>query len=318
VYHGLGKNLLEDPARRDRVIPDELEEARFEYLKKRRVNLCNLSSMSRIDELELTRLLNALDLDVNTFPLFKDSEQVYSVKYAALSISTCPTHDDYFLQFLKERFGIPYLLQHMPIGIENTKSWIRAVAQFFGKETAAETLIQHETSLLEDALTPYREFFKGKTAFVSAGEFRSLATAYLIHELGFNIVGVRAYHHDEFAEKEYEKLKTIAGDFPLNIANMQPFEEANLLRSIKPDLFIGHTQSNTTAAKLGIPAHVIFNTSLSYIGFRGVFETARRLFRQLSNPSLNRKFPKYLKLPYKESWYQENPFKYIKDSKDES
>jgi nitrogenase molybdenum-iron protein alpha chain len=192
------------------------------------------------------------------------------------------------------------------------------VAQFFGKEAAAEQLIQYETSLLEEALIPYREFFKGKTAFLSAGEYRALATAYLIHELGFNIAGVRAFHHDEFAEKEYEKLKNIAGDFPLNIANIQPFEEANLLRSIKPDLYIGHSHSNSTAAKLGIPVHAIFNSSLSYIGFRGVFEIARRLYRQLSNTSLNRKFPKYIKLPYKESWYQENPFKYIKDSKDES
>ncbi|MFP3042176.1 nitrogenase component 1 [Treponema primitia] len=318
IYHGLGKNLLEDPAQRNRVISDDIEEARFNYLKKRRVNLCNLSSMSRIDELELTRLLNALDLDVNIFPLYKDSEQMYSVKYAALSISTCPTHDDYFLQFLKERFGIPYLLQHMPVGIENTKSWIRSVAQFFGKEAAAEQLIQYEMSLLEEALIPYRKFFKGKTAFISAGEFRALATAYLVHELGFTVIGVRPFHHDEYAEKEYEKLKNIVGDFPLNIANMQPFEEANLLRSLKPDLFMGHSQSNATAVKLGIPVHTVFSSSLSYIGFRGVFEVARRLYRQLSNPSLNRKFPKYIKLPYKESWYQESPFKYIKDNKDES
>ncbi|MDR0878568.1 MAG: nitrogenase component 1 [Treponema sp.] len=318
IYHGLGKNLLQDPARRDRVVTDELEEARFEYLKKRRVNLCNLSSMGRIDELELTRLLNALDLDVNIVPLFKDSEQMYSVKYAALSVSTCPTHDDYFLKFLNERFGIPYLFQHIPIGIENTTSWIRAVAPFFGKEAAAEQLIHYETALLEEALKPYREFFKGKTAFVSAGEFRSIATAYLLHELGFTIVGVRPFHYDAFAEKEFEKLKNAAGDIPLNIANVQPFEEANLLRSLKPDLFMGHSHGNATAAKLGIPVHTIFNSSCSYIGFRGVFEIARRVYRQLSNPSLNRKFPKYIKLPYKESWYQENPFKYIKDSKDES
>ncbi|MDR1985360.1 MAG: nitrogenase component 1 [Treponema sp.] len=103
-------------------------------------------------------------------------------------------------------------------------------------------------------------------------------------------------------------------DIPLNIANVQLYEEANLLRKIKPDLFIGHTQSNTTAEKMGIPVHVVFNSSLSYIGFRGVFEVARRLFRQLSCPSLNKKFPEYIKLPYKASWYNEDPFKYIKEN----
>jgi nitrogenase molybdenum-iron protein alpha chain len=318
VYHGLGRSLLSDPLRRERLISNELEEAGFEYLKKKRVNLCNLSSMSRVDELELTRLLNSLDLDVNIFPLYKDSERMYEVKYAALSISTCPTHDDYFLKFLKDRFGVPYLLQHMPLGIENTKYWLRAVGAFFGKEAAVEKLIQYETSLLESALSPYRDFFKGKTAFVSAGEFRALATAYLLHELGFNIAGIRSFHHDEFAENEYEKLRSITGDLPLSVANMQPYEEANLLTSIKPDIFIGHSQSNTTAAKLGIPVHVIFNSSLSYVGFRGVFEIARRPYRQLLNTSFNKKFAKYRKLPYKESWYSENPFKYIKESKDDA
>jgi nitrogenase molybdenum-iron protein alpha chain len=267
--------------------------------------------MSKIDEDELTRLLNSLDLDVNIFPLYTDTEQMWRVKYAALSISTCPTHDDYFLKFLEEKYHIPYLLQHMPIGIANTGDWIRAAAGHFGKEDAAERLIARETADLDKALAPYREFFAGKTAFVSAGEYRALATSQLLHELGFKIIGVRAYHHDEFAEQEYEKLEHIAGDVPFNIANMQPFEEANLLKRLNPDLFLGHSQSNATAAKLGIPTHTIFSSSLPYIGYRGAFELARRVYKQLINPVFGKK---YLKLPYKESWYKENPFKYIKEA----
>lgn len=314
IYHGLTKSVLDDPHVRERIVVNEVDDYQFEYLKKRRVNLCNISSMSRIDELELTRLLNALDLDVNIIPLFTDSEQIFSVKYAALTISTCPTHDDYFLQFLKEKYDIPYLLEHMPIGIENTKEWIRSVARALHKEEAAERLIEYETSQLEKTLIPYRSFFEGKKAFISAGEYRALATANLLHEIGFEIAGIRPFHHDEYAVREYEKLKRLICDIPLNIANVQLYEEANLLRKIKPDLFIGHTQSNTTAEKMGIPVHVVFNSSLSYIGFRGVFEVARRLFRQLSCPSLNKKFPEYIKLPYKASWYNEDPFKYIKEN----
>jgi nitrogenase molybdenum-iron protein alpha chain len=192
--------------------------------------------------------------------------------------------------------------------------WIRSVANALGKEAAAERLIEYETSQLEKALIPYKAFFKGKKAFISAGEYRTLATAHLLHEIGFEIAGIRPFHHDEYAVKEYEKLRKLTGDIPLNIANVQPYEEANILRKIKPDIFIGHSQSNTTAAKMGIPVHVIFNSSLSYIDFRGVFEIARRLFRQLSCPSFNKKFPQYIKLPYKTSWYDENPFKYIKDT----
>jgi nitrogenase molybdenum-iron protein alpha chain len=319
VYHGIIHSLLESPARlRQNVIEDEVADLKFEYLKKRRVNLCNISSMSRLDELELTRLLNALDLDVNIIPLYKDADDLYAVKYAALNISTCPTHDDYFLKYLKEKYNIPYLLEHIPVGIENTKEWIRTVARHFGKEEAAERLIEYETNLLEKALEPYRDFFKGKSAFISAGEFRAFATANLLHELGFTITGIRAFHYDELAEKEVEKLKKLSDTIPLNIANMQPFEEANLLKSAKPDLFMGHSQTNTTAAKLGIPVHTIFSSSLSYIGFKGAYEIARRIYRQLSNPSFNRRFEEFLTLPYKESWYKENPFKFIKETQNDA
>ncbi|MDR1932192.1 MAG: nitrogenase component 1 [Spirochaetales bacterium] len=312
VYHGLGRTLLDDPFFQERLIEEEAQRFRFEEQKKRTVNLLNVSSMGKVDEDELTRLLNDLGLSVNIFPVFADPEQVYKVKYAAVSISTCPTHDDYFCKFLEESFGIPYILKHMPIGIENTNDWIREAARFFGREKAAEKIIRTENERLGKALEGYRKFFQGKKVFVSAGEFRALATANLLGELGFEIVGVRSFHHDEFAAGEYEKLKKIAGDFSFNIANAQPFEEANLLERLKPDLFLGHWNGNSTSAKLGIASHVIYNTGLSYIGYKGVFEIARRLFRQLRNPAFNKHISKYARLPYRESWYAEDPFKYIK------
>jgi nitrogenase molybdenum-iron protein alpha chain len=312
VYHGLGRTMLEDPEVLERLIPDETEDFLFEEKRKRTVNLLNVSSMGKVDEDELARLLNMLGLEVNVFPVFADTQQMFKVKYAALSISTCPTHDDYFCKFLEERYHIPYILRHMPIGIENTNAWVRDAAAFFGKEAAAELVIKNENQRLNEGLRRYREFFAGKKVFVSAGEFRALATARLLHELGFEIVGLRSFHHDEFALGEYEKLKTIAGDFSFNVANVQPFEEANLLKSLKPDLFLGHWNGNSTSAKLGIPSHVIYNTGLSYIGYRGAFEIARRLYRQLSNPAFNENLSRYVRLPYKQSWYGENPFKYIK------
>ncbi|MDR1143295.1 MAG: nitrogenase [Spirochaetaceae bacterium] len=313
VYHGLLETLLEDPPFPANIIPDDAEAFKLEQLKKYTVNLCNVSSMGKVDEDELTRLLNGLGYRVNIFPVFARPEEMWKIKYAALSISTCPTHDDYFLKLFEEHYGIPYILKHMPIGIENTGEWIRDVGRFSGREDAAEKLIAAELSRLDEALKPYREFFKGKKAFISAGEFRALATANLLAELGFTITGVRSFHHDEFASLEYEKLRKAAGDFSFNVANVQPFEEANLITRLKPDLFLGHWNGNSTAAKLGVPAHVIYNTGLSYIGYRGAFELARRLYRQLGNPVFARKTGAYNRLPYRKSWYAEDPFKHIKN-----
>lgn len=316
VYHTIGRNLLGERGEPPRQPEDAWQALREQELLKRTVNLMNVSSMGLVDERELSRLLTALDLEVNVFPVFAHPDSFVKATRAALSISTCPTHDDYFLEYLEERFRVPYLLKHMPIGIDNTSLWLREVAAAFGEEERAERLIAAEEAELKTALEEFRPLFEGKRVFVSAGEFRALATARLLQELGFEVVGIRSFHHDRFAEVEYAKLASEAkSDYVVDIANVQPFEEANLLKRLTPDLFLGHANGNQTAAKLGIPTHVIYNTGLSYIGYRGVYELARRLYRQLSNPSYNRNLARNLRLPYSGNWYAKAPFSYLDTKK---
>lgn len=308
VYHAIGRVMLQDTS----------ENLALEKPKKATVNLMNVSSMGRVDEVKLERLLHALGLEVNLFPVFSKPEKMYAMTHANLSISTCPTHDDYLLKHLQEKYGIPFVLKHMPIGIGNTSEWLRNVAAFFHLEDQVEKNIAEEEAELETALQEFKAFFKGKKVFVSAGEFRALATAVLLAELGFEVVAVRSFHHDEFADSEYEKLSKItAKDFPLNIANCQPFEEANLIRRVKPDLFLGHMNGNSTAAKLGIATNVIYNVGLQFVGYQGAYQLARRLYRQLTNPGFNQNISKWVQLPYSEEWYQQDPFAHIKQSEGE-
>jgi len=310
VYHGIGRTLLREgelPAAENGLLP-------FKGLERlpKTVNLMNVSSMGRVDEQELERLLKGLGLDVNVFPVFAHPESMVKATQAALSISTCPTHDDYFLNYLEERFGVPSIIRHMPIGIANTSLWLRDVAAHFGLEEAAERIIALEEGELNQALAEFRPLFAGKKVFISAGEFRALATAGLLEELGLTVAGIRSFHHDEFAEGEYRKLAdSTREDYVIDIANVQPFEEANLLKRLKPDLFLGHANGNGTAARLGIPTHVIYHTGLAYIGYKGVYELARRLWRQLKNPVYNRKLAENLRLPYREEWYASDPFAYL-------
>ena len=307
-YHAFGRHLFEPPIDTPRIDPE---------LQSRTVNLFNVSSMGRTDELELIRLLQALGLEVNVFPVFSRPEEMYRVTQAALSISTCPTHDDYILHHLKDRYGIPFVLRHMPVGIENTGQWLRDIAAIYGKSAEAESLINQEEAELRVALEPFLAVLRGKRAFLSAGEFRALATANLLCELGCELVAVRPFHHDEFANVEYDKLKRNAGDIPLNIANCQPFEEANLIARLKPDLFLGHLVGNSTASKLGVATHTIYHIGLNYVGYRGAFELARRLARQLRNPAFHRNFAQNLKLPYTKRWYRSDPYVYIKTQTEE-
>jgi nitrogenase molybdenum-iron protein alpha chain len=312
VYHTIGRNLLKERGVPEPRTEDELTVLRDQEKAERSVNLMNVSSMGRIDELELERLLQALGLEVNVFPVFSHPDSFIKATRAALSISTCPTHDDYFLGYLQERFNVPFILKHMPVGIENTSLWLRDIAAVFGFQEHAERLIAAEEAELKAALQEFRPLFEGKRVFVSAGEFRALATARLLQELGLEVVGIRSFHHDEFAEGEYEKLaKEAKSDYVVDIANVQPFEEANLLKRLKPDLFLGHANGNMTAAKLGVATHVIYNTGLAYLGYRGVYELARRLHRQLKNPAYNKNLADNIRLPYSDQWFGAEPFSYI-------
>jgi len=321
VYHGIGKNLLDERdagiERAPITAEDERERVVTQEKLKRTVNLMNVSSMGRVDELELVRLLQALGLEANLFPVFAHPDSFHKATRAALSVSTCPTHDDYFLKQLQEQFGVPYLIKRMPIGIRNTSLWLQDIAAHFGLAGEAERLIEAEEREVRAALAPFRAQFEGRKVYLSAGEFRALVTAQLLEELGFEVSGIRMFHHDEFANEEYDKLAATARqDYTINVANCQPFEEANLLRRVKPDLFLGHVNGNGTAAKLGIPTHTIYNTGLAYIGYRGAFELARRLRRTLRNPAFNRNLSAWAALPYKDAWYEADPFSYLNTRKE--
>ena len=111
-------------------------------------------------------------------------------------------------------------------------------------------------------------------------------------------------------------LKTLEGaeDIPINIATQHPFEQANIIERIKPDVIIIHTGGNSISAKHGLPLLPLFSPSINYLGYSGEYEMARRLSRIVRNPSLNRHLAKYCPKPFRQSWYEEDPFKYIRES----
>jgi nitrogenase molybdenum-iron protein alpha chain len=318
VYHGILRNLMEE----DNKLPDPLLEdktARFVYEEKakRTVNLLNVGSMGRVDELELIRILKALDLEANILPCFTPPDKFVRAKDAALSVSICSTHDDYFVEHLKELYGIPFVLNTIPIGTDNTRRWLLEIADFFKIRDKAERFIAIVEAEVAKALEPYKKIFKGKRAFVSTGEIRAGAQAEMLErDLGMEVVGIRSHHYDEFGEYVFQYFKD-RKDVAANIAASQPYEQVNLLARLKPDIFLGHVGSNVWAGKQGIPVLPIFGPVQSYMGYKGVFEVAYRLKRLLKNPSFFTTFGKNSKLPYKKSWFDKDPYTYIKQTQTE-
>ncbi|HEX9062673.1 MAG TPA: nitrogenase component 1, partial [Clostridia bacterium] len=297
------------------------EELKRKYQLSRTINLLNVSSMSRIDEIELVRLLKALDLNVRILPCYAHPDDFADSYETALNVSICATHDDYFVEHLKSKYGIPFILRTIPIGISNTNKWILDIAKFFGIEEKANKLIENEVAELNKVLGPYKKELQGKTAFVGGGEIRIITTAELLHSLGLEILGLRGFHFDAYGEgllEEYLKEVPDSEKTIINIGTGQPFEQANLLHNQKPDVYVGHPGGNGWAAKQGIPVFPLFGQQYDYMGYLGVFEVARRLARVLRNTSYSKNISKHAKLPYRSEWYDQDPFSYIDENIPES
>jgi nitrogenase molybdenum-iron protein alpha chain len=316
VYHGILRYLLGDERQREPIIQDEAARLDYEKRAKRTVNLLNVGSMGYVDEVELVRLLNAIGLEANVYPCFTSPEKFVKVKDAALSISICATHDDYFVEHLKEHYGVPYVLNTIPIGTDNVRLWLLDVADFFGLREEALKVIEAEEAELNKALAPLRKFFEGKTAFVSTGEIRAGAQACMLeNDLGMRVVGIRAHHYDEFGEIVFENFKG-RDDVAINVAANQPFEQVNMIKRLKPDVFLGHGNSNVWAAKQGVPVLPIYGPNNSYLGYKGIFEVATRLERILTNSEWYNTLGETVELPYKETWYDQDPYAYIKQTQE--
>ncbi|MDR2089273.1 MAG: nitrogenase [Clostridiales Family XIII bacterium] len=313
AYHGLLKKLVDPPAEYPRVLPDDIKDAKEKYRIAKTVNIINVSSASVQDENELTRLLKALDLNVNVLPQHASIEEISRISEAAVNLSMCPTHDDYLTGHLKERFGTDYTIETIPVGLKNTARILRHVGGLLGLEEAVERLIESEEAAFYAAVEPYRDAINGLRLFVGGGETRVLATAEQFQALGAHIIAMKPHHFDIFAEP---LLADITPDTIIDVAPGQPSEEMNLLARHRPDLYIGHLGAMVWPLKLGIPTMPLFGNTINYMGYTGAFEMIRRAVRILKNPGFAKKVYANVGQPLRKSWYEKDPFYYIREEGD--
>lgn len=106
-----------------------------------------------------------------------------------------------------------------------------------GKEKEAEEIIAQEHKHIEPLVAAIRERLQGKRVFICGGTGRSFAEAALIDDFGMELVELETPTYDDDAQVDIEYLNGIHKDFVVGIANMQPFEQVNLVNKLKPDAF---------------------------------------------------------------------------------
>ncbi|MBN7772234.1 nitrogenase component 1 [Clostridium aminobutyricum] len=274
------------------------------------INLFAPTTVSYKDQLEIERMLAILGLKVNYIPFYSSLEKIQKIPKAEASTAICKVFADEFMKTLEEDYDIPFSHTVMPIGVRNTDKWFRGVAALFGKETEAEEHIEKEHKRILPLIEDIRRRLEGKRVFICGGTGRSFAAAALIDDFGMELIGLETPTYDDDAQIDIEYLNGIHGDYVIDIANMQPFEQVNLVNKLKPDVFIGVP---SWSARLGIPTTHVLDMKRPTMGYDGILYLGNKIADQIENPGFNKKLALHARLPYKQSWYEDDAFKFIKE-----
>jgi nitrogenase molybdenum-iron protein alpha chain len=296
AFLAISKHILKD-AHKTETIPNLL-------------NLFAPTSVSYADQMEIGRIMKVLDIQVNYIPFYSSLEKLRQIPNAAGSTAICKVFADEFMKDLKEDYGIPYSHTIMPIGIRNTDRWLLGVAQMMGKSDQAQEYIESEHQRIQPFVDSLREHLSGKRVFICGGTGRSFAAAALAEDFGMQLIGLETPTYDEDAQVDMEHLNQVFGDFIVDVANMMPFEQVNLLHKLKPDVFIGQP---TWAAPMGIPTTHILDSKRPTMGYNSLIYLGNKMVSHLENPGFNKRLAQHARLPYKQMWYEDNAFKFIKE-----
>lgn len=275
------------------------------------INVFATTSIGYKDQIEVEQLLGVLGLHVNYIPFYSSVEKLRKIPSAEYSVAICQVFADEFMEYLRIEYNIPYSKTGMPIGIGGTDEWFLSVAKLVGKDDLAKKYIEEQHRIVLPEINRIRQITEGKRVFICAGTGRGIAAATLIKDFGMKLVGIQTPTYEEALIEDFDELEKIhGGDFIIDVANMQPFEQVNLVNKLKPDFFLG---MSNWVSKIGIASTHILEAKRPTFGYRGLIYLGRKIENSIENPSFNIKLSRHKKLPYKKEWYSENAFKYLKE-----
>lgn len=284
--------------------------------KKKQDDLVNIFCFDGIDS--FSPLLKTIGLRPNYLIETRSVEELSQMTEAACSATICETLATFVSDKLEKLYGIPQVKAPSPFGLQWTDWWLREVAKLTGKQSIVEDAIRREHERIEPELNEFRKFFKGKKAYVFAGDAFAHNLASIAHDLGLEIVGITTYHHDKkYDNSEINTAKYLveaAGNIPnVTVCNKQPYQVVKLLKKYKPDfLLVRHPGLAVLGFKLGIPA-IMENDSSKAVGYNGILDLGRRIKRTMKNAKLYQNFARHTEFPYTDWWLDEStdPFYFV-------
>lgn len=284
--------------------------------KKKQSDLVNIFNFNGVDT--FTPLLQTIGLRPNYLIETRTIEELSQMSEAVCSSTICETLATFVSDKLEELYGVPQVKAPSPYGLMWTDRWLRAVAALAGKQSIVEGAIRKEHERIEPELNKLREFFKGKKAYIFAGDAFAHNLASVAHDLGLEIVGVTTYHHDKkYDNPEVNTAKYLvqaAGNIPnFTVCNKQPYQVVKFLKKLKPDfLLVRHPGLAVLGYKVGIPV-IMEGDSDKSVGYEGILDLGRRIQRAMKSNKLYKNFAKHVRFPYSDWWLNEDtdPFYFV-------
>ena len=285
--------------------------------KKKQTDLVNIFNFNN-GQATFTPLLKALGLRPNYMVRTRTLDELSEMSEAACSATICETLATFVADKLEQLYGVPQVKAPSPYGLTWTDRWLRAVAALTGKESIVENVIRKEHERIQKQLDEFRQEFKGKKAYVFAGDAFAHNIASVVHDLGLEVIGVTTYHHDKkYDNPELNTAKYLvenAGNIPnFSVCNKQPYQVIKFLKKLNPDiLFVRHGSLTVIGPKLGIPA-IMEGDSDQSCGYDGLIEMGFRIRKAFKARKLYQNIAKHSELPYTDWWLSDetDPFIFV-------
>jgi nitrogenase molybdenum-iron protein alpha chain len=278
--------------------------------KTNRVNIVNFFGSHVFDD-----MLHQLGYEPDYIVPYSSIDQLEHMSEAAATIQICSTLGTYLGAALEQVYGVPEIKAPPAFGIAGTDIWMRELGRVLEREQEVEAIIKSEHERVIPRLNEYREKFKGKTAYLTAGAAHGHAIIALLQELGFEVQGASIFHHDPIYDNGDITSDALAHDVctygdikNFNVCNKQSFEIVNILNRIKPDIMIArHSGMTLWAAKLGIPTFLTDDEQFGF-GYQGVLNYAERIEESIENREYLLNFARHSTMPYTRWWLEQAPF----------
>ncbi|MDR3267571.1 MAG: hypothetical protein LBT83_00690 [Tannerella sp.] len=280
--------------------------------KTNKVNIIGFTAgMAWNTRADIIRILAVLGLEPTFLLAASTVEELEHLSEATASITTCSTLSSYMGVGLETAYGVPFIRSLQPHGITGFEDLFRQLAKVVDKEAEMEAFLQVERDIYLPKIDRITEQLTGKTAMVAMGPNLGANTARVLQEFGMKIEHLSAWHFDKQYDdgRRPEALKYLIAhspnDFTYTVNHLQNFEYMNILKSIRPDIFLSrHPDSAIWAMKIGIPGYCLYD-EYNVFGYKGTLRFGKTLLDLILNRSFTENLSKHVRLPYTDWWMEQ-------------